>query len=140
MKPDMLVLAGINHPVSTKAGKGSPCSELYPISPLPSSFYQVFYYLRSLDVSSVSDHRDTGHHLMFTQYATGDLSERCEYCKGKGWCREMVVCQWLYVAGPCATACYFSTDAGGGGITSSGTRSRIGRDYILMQLTFASHF
>lgn len=59
-----------------------------------------------------------------------NLSDRCKYCKGKGWCKGAVVCQWLYIAGLCGTAWYSSTSThiGGGTIANSGSRNSIGRD------------
>lgn len=59
-----------------------------------------------------------------------NLSDRCEYCKDKGWCKGAAVCQYLHVAGPCGTARYSSTFTyvGGGRIANSDARNSIGRD------------
>lgn len=59
---------GRSHPADAQAWEEVPCSELCLVTPLP---FSRGLHWRLLADSLVSDHRDTGHHRMFTYCATG---------------------------------------------------------------------
>lgn len=70
-------------PCCTKAWKGSPRSELNPIS----SFIFLSAGILLLDISWCFFWQ--GHQAPPYVY-TGELSDRCKYCCETGWCRETV--------------------------------------------------